>query len=335
METPFGFSTPESPKDYRDINYSELTRAVPLPASYFVDYSKIPVTMQYKRGSCVAHATAKRKEAVELDDRGVLVALSPRFLYSIIKKEDGNTTEGTAIRNGLKMLSKVGICLESTYPSDYPTMSHDEFMDYSKIPDRAFQEAVNYKDQSYASVPLEKEAIKQAIMVGQGVIARIIIDDQWWTPSWQEKDILPLRPHKTTSYGGHAVVLYGWEGDRFWGRNSWSTDWGHNGDFYFDWETYKSSLSEVWVSVDVDSNKLEEVHNLPEHKPLTRNLSFGMMGEDVKRIQKVLKVSPETGYFGPKTLQAVINFQKQYGITPTLGFVGEKTRLKLNTLYFN
>ena len=41
-----------------------------------------------------------------------------------------------------------------------------------------------------------------------------------------------------------------------------------------------------------------------------------------------------TGYFGPLTRQAVINFQKKYGIDP-IGTVGPITRAKLNELFGN
>lgn len=341
QEIPFGFNTPESPKDYRDIPLTDIAMAIPTPDEYFVDISKIPVTMQYKRGSCVAHATAKRKEKVEQNDTGVLVQLSPRFLYSIIKKEDGNSEEGTAIRNGLKLLRSTGVCTESTYPSDYKDMSHADFMDYSKIPPQAFEEAKNYKDQGYAYVAPEKDVLKQAIMQGDGVIARTIMSRNWWTAkdgrvTWAESDLMPLRPHDANSpaTGGHAVWLYGFKGDRFYGRNSWSAQWGAKGDFYFDWDDYKSAITEAWVSTDIDNDKLEEVHNLPKPQPITRYLVLGTWGDDVKRLQKVLGVTPVSGWFGPITLKAVMDFQKKYGITQT-GTVGPITRAKLAELYFS
>lgn len=40
-----------------------------------------------------------------------------------------------------------------------------------------------------------------------------------------------------------------------------------------------------------------------------------------------------TGFFGPCTREAVRFFQAQYGITPAEGFVGEKTRARLHSLY--
>jgi len=63
----------------------------------------------------------------------------------------------------------------------------------------------------------------------------------------------------------------------------------------------------------------------------TKNLKLGDRNDDVKALQEKLLVSP-TGYFGPLTRQAVINFQKKYNIQQT-GTVGPLTRAKLNQLF--
>ena len=71
---------------------------------------------------------------------------------------------------------------------------------------------------------------------------------------------------------------------------------------------------------------------------LARDLFTGSTGEDVRRLQDFLTgegVYPEakvTGYFGSLTRSAVIRFQKKYGIFPQIGYVGAKTRSKINEL---
>jgi len=78
----------------------------------------------------------------------------------------------------------------------------------------------------------------------------------------------------------------------------------------------------------------------------SQNLKIGSRGDEVRRLQNLLikeGVYPEklaTGFFGPLTRMAVIKFQEKYadeilkplGLTSGTGFVGPRTRAKLNQL---
>lgn len=69
-----------------------------------------------------------------------------------------------------------------------------------------------------------------------------------------------------------------------------------------------------------------------------RNLTIGMSGYDVRCLQNFLKargflaIEQTTDYFGEKTRQAVIKFQKINNISPLFGFVGPATRSLLNKI---
>ena len=83
---------------------------------------------------------------------------------------------------------------------------------------------------------------------------------------------------------------------------------------------------------------------------LSRGLDVGSTGADVLLLQKFLNTSPdtqvaasgvgspghETTYFGPATAKAVGKFQIKYGLatasSPGFGYVGPKTRAKINQL---
>lgn len=64
----------------------------------------------------------------------------------------------------------------------------------------------------------------------------------------------------------------------------------------------------------------------------TREMGFGMYGEDVRALQKVLGMpeSLQTGYFGYVTKGYVYLYQISNGITPRTGYVGPKTLAVLN-----
>lgn len=62
----------------------------------------------------------------------------------------------------------------------------------------------------------------------------------------------------------------------------------------------------------------------------TKNLWLGQSNGDVLALQGVLGVYPQTGFYGPKTFSAVVQYQKSKGIIQT-GVVGPLTRASLNS----
>lgn len=77
---------------------------------------------------------------------------------------------------------------------------------------------------------------------------------------------------------------------------------------------------------------------------ITKNLRIGMVDEEVRLLQKYLNTNGfviaesgpgslgnETAIFGPKTMAAVIRFQRVNSISPAIGFVGPITRAAMQT----
>lgn len=70
-------------------------------------------------------------------------------------------------------------------------------------------------------------------------------------------------------------------------------------------------------------------------KPFTQNLTINMFGTNVLNLQRALEQLGygdfiPTGFFGIKTRNAVIEFQKRNNIFPAIGNFGEKTRAVMN-----
>ena len=69
----------------------------------------------------------------------------------------------------------------------------------------------------------------------------------------------------------------------------------------------------------------------------TRNLTIGMSGYDVQCLQKFLKwkgffIGDTSQFFGLKTRASLASFQKAYGITPAVGFLGNFSKGVVNNL---
>lgn len=68
-------------------------------------------------------------------------------------------------------------------------------------------------------------------------------------------------------------------------------------------------------------------------KPLfTENLTRGMSSYQVLLLQRALGLSQQTGFFGPATQAALLQFQRANGLDP-VGTVGPRTRALLNSRY--
>lgn len=86
--------------------------------------------------------------------------------------------------------------------------------------------------------------------------------------------------------------------------------------------------------VDPAPYMIDEGDKLPIQ--FNRSLFLGSSGDDVSWLQTVLRCEgfaedyDPVGFFGTKTLRDVIAFQKKYGISPAIGYVGPLTRVFLN-----
>ncbi len=92
-----------------------------------------------------------------------------------------------------------------------------------------------------------------------------------------------------------------------------------------------NSSSGISSNATSSSDATSELH-------FTIRLKKGMSGEEVEKLQKILASDPDlltltnvTGFFGPKTEEAVRKLQKHFGISQ-VGQVGPQTIEKLNEL---
>ena len=244
---PFGTGAIARTPDQRDYNLAYAGAPTSIPAVYKPDYSFLPVKMQGQYGTCGGHGGAALESFMEMQD------FSPKYLWKNIKQIDGYPlNSGTDMRSIFKALQAKGVCHETLCP-DVLDATIELYSDPTAITDTMLNDAYPHGITSYAFIENPTwQQIKQQIFQNKVVIARVDCGSGWYTPSWQEKDILPLK--LGTFDSGHFIVLWGYDTQYIYFRNSWSNAWGRNGDGYFD-ISYLPHVLEIGTAIDGPSLK--------------------------------------------------------------------------------
>lgn len=305
-------------KKQSDFNLTKMGSGTPIPLSYRPDYTGV-IYHQRKTPSCGAHAGVYVKNIQECRNH------SPAYLWKRIKQIDGIPPEnGTSMEFIFKALQKYGVCELSLLDND-TMLNLDTYTDSSTITPKMDLNALQSRIGAYGyDWKPTFESIKQAIYEHGVVLIRVEISADFWTPSWNGKDILPLHT-KFKGQGGHFMVLNGYDEKYIYGLNEWSEAWGDKGTFYFD-ESYMPRVTYIGTCVDL-------VDKAPYI--FTRTIKRGMTGTDVGTLQVILrdkgffpKTQSITKLFGVITEKAVREFQVTQGLTSD-GIVGKLTQKAL------
>jgi len=348
METEVTFGAIFQEKDKRDFDLSMVGADTPIPSSFRPDYSKVEVRHQHKQPACGSHAGSTLEGILALNNKEEGINNSPRNLWKNIKDNDGWPIDvGTDLYAILKNLKSFGVCDISLMENDKAANSLS-LLDYrnATITDVMKKAASERVIEAFATTysPTFKQ-IKRAIYINGACIIQYKCGKNMCTAkngksSWFAKDILPLSPDAFPMESGHFVVGIGYDEDYIYFRNSWGTTWAMKGDGYFG-SDYIKFVYAIGTAID-KKNITTDV--IPKYL-FMRNISEGYSGQDVSALQRILEAegyltmpkNVKYGYFGPLTKNAVCRFQDKYSIATLAdagyGYVGPKTRAKLNELY--
>jgi len=232
-----------SPPDERDYPVSALLSVESkFEHSYDIPgFSKVPVYDQGNINSCGAHAVCTEREHVEADQTGTFIPLSKGAVYGNRVQGD-YMGEGLIMRTTFQRLQDRGIPKYEIFPENIEV---PEVIDlyYSRFAE-IITDGKPRRITSYA-LARSPEEIKSCLKLGFPIIIGIDVYKGLFdlTP---ENSILPLPEGQ--NYGGHAMVLFGWDDDKGWHvRNSWGSDFGDNGNL---WIPYEYQIREAWLIVD-------------------------------------------------------------------------------------
>ncbi len=316
-------------KDSRDIQLDSFQPTVDLPEEYITDISMLPVSDQGALGTCVAQVLALIKQFNEYQDTKQLIAFSKRFIYYFARLFSGlldSPNEGLPPRMAAKVLTDKGVCQSLLLPETKG--SHHEYSNPSPTL-LALSNALDYRVSGYAFGGEGEEAVKRALVNNKLLGISLPVDRN----AWNRKTGQIKKPNPSNLEGRHYVTLYGYSGDRFYIRNSWSKSWGNNGNGYFKFSDYAGLIKDVVAFTDIPQKLIEEAKNKPY--VFSAVLRKGSRGEAVKQLQKKLTelgyfIGKVDGIFGQLTHVAVFNLQVNNDLGAD-GIVGKKTNDFLNS----
>ena len=235
----FILNVSKSPDDSRDFiftgNSSDMVSDT-LPD--VLDYTNelLPIRDQGSQGTCYAQSACCMKEWQESRDYGLKSYLSPQFFYNIrFNKydDDENNDYGMYGRDVMKILSKIGICLEENYP-----YGHIEHRD--QISQQLYDEASQHRIKHYARIESMDDLKSSLFHNGPCLIT---------VPVYNYGEYMWIPEGKEDHQGGHAMTVVGYNNDGFIIRNSWGNTWCNNGYCIFPYGHWGAQW-EVWTTID-------------------------------------------------------------------------------------
>jgi C1A family cysteine protease len=188
-------------------------------------------------GSCTANAIAG---AIEFDRAklkfGPNFVPSRNFIYynERFLEHTVNSDAGAMLRDGIKTVSKQGVCPEDDWTYD-DRLPEDQGGPNTKVFEKpsaaAFAAAQKYQVKGYLRIVQSLSQMKGCLASGYPFVIGFTCYDSLQYDQTAKTGDIPMPVDGEGVIGGHAVVVTGYEEARqvFFIRNSWGTDWGNGG----------------------------------------------------------------------------------------------------------
>lgn len=235
---------PDKP-DFRDFKYKPRGIYGARPSIIDLQSLCTPVFNQGQIGSCTGNALAGAYEFLEKSEREVFIKASRLFIYwnERALEDDTNQDAGAEIRNGIKTLYQKGVCSEKTWLYEPDLLF--------KVPPRwAYGEAYHHKIAIYERLDNENiNDLKDVLYTGFPFVFGFSVYSSF--DDIGSNGIMPMPSPNEQVEGGHAVMCVGYNDDiqMFKVRNSWGSEWGHEGYFYMPYKFMTSTdyCDDFWV----------------------------------------------------------------------------------------
>lgn len=257
--------------DPRDHLIGSATAPVYTFAPVHLRAVQLPYYYQGKRPACGAHAGTSYKVFLNRSDAtNPAENDTPRYLWANIKRDGTSPSDGTTMLQIFKTLQQYGADAFEPLENDV-NLPDAPYASLAPISQAMLAYGQHNRIDSYAFLTDRSfDGIKQGIHDFGAVLLLVNVNAQMWTApngqtSWAEKDVLPLRP-PSAQYpviDGHFIVADSYDEQYIYGVNSFSQNWGRNGDFYFGPE-YDSQILEAGIAHNPPKPAVETVSSVSE-----------------------------------------------------------------------
>ena len=237
--------------DYRDLK-AELSHLFnELPSNVDLRKNCPDVYNQGTLGSCTANAIAGAFEYDQMKEKnnGQSIEVfhpSRLFIYYCEREMENSVSydSGAMIRDGIKVINKLGCCDEKYWPYDISQFT-------VKPDDNAYEQASKHKSIKYFRLHQYEKSLKACLTAGFPFVFGFTVFSSFETEEVAKTGIMTMPKENEKQLGGHAVCCVGYDDEQrcFIVRNSWGEEWGDNGYFYMPYEymTNAGLASDFWT----------------------------------------------------------------------------------------
>jgi C1A family cysteine protease len=197
-------------------------------------------------GSCTANAIGAAFEFERIKQGLTDFMPSRLFIYYNERVMEGTADcdSGAMIRDGIKSVSKQGVCDEASWSYDITKFTDEP-------PTACYEEALKNRATSYQRVQRTLPQLKGCLAGGYPIVFGFMVYESFQSQEVAQTGVVPMPSPKEQALGGHAVLAVGYDdaSGRFLVRNSWGPDWGQDGYFTMPYAylTERALSSDFWA----------------------------------------------------------------------------------------
>lgn len=236
---------PDTP-DNRDVVFKLPKKLKKLPPKVDLRSNDVIIFDQGSLGSCTANAISTAFIYNLIKQEEPMFVPSRLFVYYNTRLLEGNVDRdsGATLRNTVKSINKVGLCEEPFWPYDIKKFK-------SKPSPKSYSDAEGNKAIKYERLNRSLYDFKSCLVAGFPFVCGFAVYESFQSREVAKTGKMPMPGPNETSYGGHAVLVVGYDDETqcFIVRNSWGTKWGDKGHFYMPYEYLlnRNLSDDFWV----------------------------------------------------------------------------------------